>query len=127
MGLAGCQNVRTANADNVILPNPALLGCSDAGGCRLWRDNTADPKAVYPKQLMFDIKGSSPSGVMAEYDKSVSIDKVRAEINEHYGRWGVRSGGVVLENLWRVEPERFAISLSTTDEGATRVVFLSFR
>jgi len=132
MGMSACSNRpntaharsgRTAGASSVILPDPGLLGC--VSGCRLWLDKDAAPGAVHPIQLMFDINGNSPNGVMAEYDKSVGLDEARDAINRRYARWA--SPYSATKTLWRVEDDKFAISLSKTWAGNVRVVYLAFR
>ena len=62
----------------------------------------------------------------ALYDDPVSVSDVRAALNERYGNFPLESNGKTLENLWPVEPEQFAIGLSTKHDGMVQVIYLSF-
>ena len=72
---------------------------------------------------------------MARYDKSVSLDDLKAAIDERYGKWsvsGFTSGSVM---LWHVESEKFTIQLAALDKrderregveaGTKSVIYLS--
>ena len=55
-------------------------------------------------------------GMTALYDKSISLDDVRAAIDERYGKWALPGFEKSAMKLWRVEPEKFAIQLSVADK-----------
>jgi hypothetical protein len=59
---------------------------------------------------------------MAVYDKSVTIDDVEASINEHYSKWVYGKPTPTLK-LWRIEPEKFVIQLSSHKSGP-QVIYL---
>lgn len=111
------ETTNGSTKNTVVLPNPGLLTCSGAGCSRLWLDDHAAAKSVYPKQLIMDISDGSASGIMATYDKSTSIDDVRAAIVQRYGKWVLHGGDHALKDIWRVEPEKFAFALDKTNEG----------
>jgi hypothetical protein len=61
---------------------------------------------------------------MAHYDKTVSMDVLKAAIDELYGKWAVAhfTSGPLM--LWRVESEKFSIQLSDTNERWAKLVKL---
>jgi len=87
--------------------------------------------------MIIDMNQSCLYGMTALYDKSIPGDAVKAAIDERYGKWAVPlddpSGPV---KLWRVEPEKFAISLSVADKkdekmniadaGAKQAIYIAF-
>jgi len=115
-GPARAQNTR------IVLPNPKLIGCEPARCSQLWQEGGAVPHAVYPKQVLIDVfaSDSRPRGILALYDKSVSMDDIKAAIDELYGKWALSGNGTLPVKLWRVEPEKFAIQLAVVDEADTR-------
>jgi hypothetical protein len=52
----------------------------------------------------------------ALYDKSIPLDDIKAAIDKRYGKWAVPEFANSPLKLWRVEPEKFAITLSTADK-----------
>lgn len=52
------------------------------------------------------------------YDKSVSLQEVKAAIDQRYGKWALaeNDNASVPVKLWRVEPEKFAIQLAAADK-----------
>lgn len=123
---------------HVVLPNPKLLGCESLTCSQLWLNNDAVPDAKYPKQLRIDFSDGStittpngslfefpngvPYGLTAIYDKSVTIEDVEASINEHYSKWVYGNPTPTLK-LWRIEPEKFVIQLSSHKSGL-QVIYL---
>jgi hypothetical protein len=61
--------------------------------------------------------GGCPRGIVAVYDKSVSMDDLKTSIDERYGKWGRADNATLPVKLWRVEPQKFAIQLAVTNEG----------
>ncbi len=64
----------------------------------------------------------SVNGLTAVYDKSVSIEEVRAAINDRYGKSLVTN----LDGVWRVETEQLAIMMTKQSDGTTRLIYLQF-
>jgi hypothetical protein len=89
-------------------------------------DPTADPHAVYPWQVSVDINQGAVIGLTALYDPSTPIDIIKASIDERYRKWALPEFKTGPMNIWRVEPERFVISLSTADNGMISVIYLAF-
>jgi hypothetical protein len=137
--LASSVSVAATTDVHVVLPNPKLLGCWSFACAQLWLINGPVGDAKYSKQLRIDLSDGStittpngslfefPNGVSygltAIYDKSVTIEAVEASINDHYAKW--RYGDPTLAvKLWRVNPEKFVIQLTKSDEGAPEVIYL---
>jgi hypothetical protein len=139
MSLTSQGQVKPGTSKRVILPNPKLLKCVSSDCSQLWQDKAPDANDIRPKQVVVDLLRDDycPTGVMAHYDKSVSIDDLKAAIDERYGKWAMAhfTSGPVM--LWRVESEKFVISLSTSDKqeeereglepGTKTVIYLSFQ
>lgn len=111
-GLGGHQN-----GSRIVLPNPELLGCSFSKCSQLWQERRYS-KAIYPKQISMDIKGSCPLGIVARYDTSVSPEEIKAAVDQRYGRWAMRENedANIPVKLWRVEPGKYAIQLAPIDQ-----------
>ena len=107
--------VAPENDRHIVLPNPKLLGCRASACSQLWPED-ASPNAVYPRQVIVDIFGDAPCtlGLAALYEKSVSMEDLKAEIDKQYGQWALPDNATLPVKLWRVEPEKFAIQLAVT-------------
>lgn len=68
--------------------------------------------------MLVDIFGDGPCtlGLQAIYEKSVSLDDLKASIDEQYGKWALSSNSSSPVKLWRVESEKLAIQLSVTTD-----------
>jgi hypothetical protein len=101
----------------LVLPNPKLLRCGSSDCFQLWLEKSVQANPVFPKQVVIDMNQGCLYGIRAIYDKSISVDDVKAAIDEQYRKWALPlddpSGPV---KLWRVEPEKFAIQLSVGDK-----------
>ena len=109
----------------VILPDPKLIRCSPSG-CPSVLPGSKGPRLAYPWQVSLDYTDGSVIGLTALYDEPVSVDDVRTAVNERYGKFAFNSNGKTPVNLWRVEPESLAISLSKNDYGMVQLIYLSF-
>jgi hypothetical protein len=111
---------------NVVLPNSKLIGCKASDCSQLWQDIPTDAPAIYPHNINIDIENGAVLGIVAHYDKSVSVGDIKASIDDHYGK-----STYVIDNetspvkVWRVEPERIAIGLAEEDNGMKQVIYLS--
>ena len=135
---ASCVSIAATTNVHVVLPNPKLLGCQSVACSQLWLINNPVPNAKYPKQLridfsdgstittpngsLFEFPDGTPYGLTAVYDKSVTIEAVEASINEHYANWKYGDPTPKLK-LWRVEPEKFVIQLTSHKDGP-QVIYL---
>ncbi len=86
----------------------------------------ADSHAIYPWQVSVDITDGTIIGLTALYDPATPIDVIKASIDDRYGQWALKEFKSGPINLWRVEPERLAINLSTNDNGMISVIYLAF-
>ncbi len=118
----------------IMLPSPGLIRCDAA---QLWQYEKAGAGAVYPAQVAMDHfdKSGCPQGMIALYDKTVSVEDIKAGLDRHYGKWAINS--THRGKLWRVESEKVAIQLATIDDslketgtmgekGMKQVIYLSF-
>ena len=116
LGLANCQTAQEEKNKRLVLPNPKLLRCKSADCFQLWLETPTEPNAIFPKQLVIDMKQNCLYGMTATYDKSVSLDDVKAAIDERYGKWELAQFANSPIKLWRVESEKFAIQLHVADK-----------
>ena len=129
ISLTSCGTVKHESGGHVVLPNYTLLACRSASCPEVWQDKLAATNALYPKQVIIDIDNTSGRGVvgvMATYDKSVSINDIKLSIDQRYGKWAFSTNGNSPVKLWRVEPEKFAIALAPEDDGTKHVIYLAF-
>jgi hypothetical protein len=106
----------------IVLPNPQLIHCHTAQCSQLWKEDSPDGGVTYPAQIFTDLVNGSVNGLTAVYDKSVSIEEVRAAINERYGHSAV----AILDGVWRVEQEQLAIAITKQSDGTTQLTYLQF-
>ena len=114
-----CGQENSQSGRRIMLPSPSLMKCDSA---QLWLDEKPEAEAVYPVWVHmdhFDEKGC-PHGMMAIYDQTVSIDEIKASLDVRYGRWFMTGLERPTIKLWRVEPEKFAINLSTIEKSPKR-------
>lgn len=123
LGLASYGQVRRENGKHSVLPNTKLLRCVASRCSQIWQDKPPGVNDVYPKQVVFDLLGNNPCplGVLARYDKSVSMGDLKAAIDERCGKWALPSNATAPVKLWRVEPGKFAIQLSEVDKQKLKV------
>lgn len=121
MSLASFGRSENESARHIVLPNSKLLGCRSSGCAQLWQD--AGANGIYPRQVTVDIFGSDscPRGVLALYEKSVSVNEVQAAVDQRYGRWALPGNANSPVKLWRVEPEKFAIQLAVTEDRTAEI------
>jgi len=132
-----CGQEKQKNSRQVALPSPSLLRCNAA---QLWQSGTASTGAAYPVKVMMDHFGVNgcPQGIVAIYGATVSEDDIRSAINLRYGKWSRTDIGAGSVTLWRVDPDKFVIQLSTIHNsieetgaldngGMKQVIYLSFQ
>jgi len=105
----------------IVLPNPQLIHCRASDCSQLWKQDSLDG-TVYPGQVLTDFVDGSIVGLTAAYEKSVSIEELRAAINERYATWAVKD----LNGIWRVEPEKLVIQLTEQPDGTKQLIYLQF-
>jgi len=116
-----CAGTQAGDARKIILPNPQLIHCHAANCSQLWKQDPGDVGAVYPSQVLTDLVNGEVVGLTAVYDKSVSTKELQAVLNTLYGKWALH--GI---QVWRVKPERIAISIADGEDGAKEVIYLKF-
>jgi hypothetical protein len=136
VGSALCGQDKGDTDRQVVVPNSNLMRCSMA---QLWSEDKVQTGRVYPVQPILDRfdKNGCPQGVVALYDKTVSVDEIKASLDQRYGRWAMSHYETSAVKLWRVEPEKFSIQLATIgdspknmtavgEKGMKQVIYLSF-
>jgi hypothetical protein len=123
--MTSCDKNENSNNINIVLPNTKIIGSSAKNCSQLWQN--IHTNGIYPKQLTVDLDNNSISGMVALYDKSISIDDLKAAIDNHYSKWTSASNSTSPVKLWRVVPDKFAIQLSAADDGMKRIAYLPFR
>ncbi len=125
----------------VILPNSKLIRCVSLECSQLWEDKAPEANDIYPKAVTVELPDNTPCAlaVTAQYDKSVSLDDLKAAIDARYGKWAGVTNAASPVKSWRVEPERFTIRLrniteqdaklsdDTLEVGTKTVVYTSFQ
>lgn len=134
-GFALCTFALAQHPKYCVLPSPILLKCRSSDCSRLWPEQT-EPGAVYPKQVTVDVNLDCIYGLTASYDKSVSVEEIKAAIDERYKQWAVNISPNSPPYVWRVEPEKFVIQLSLAgkqntgkkmaDAGTNQVIYIAF-
>ena len=127
LGLTTCRPFEAQNARDIVLPDFKLAGSNVANLSQIWLDRRQpDTSAIYPKQVSIDMEDGVVQGLTAIYDQSVSVDQIQAEISKRYGKFAMARFEKLPIMLWRVEPEKFAISLSVADDGMKQLIYLKF-
>jgi hypothetical protein len=112
----------------VVLPNIKLTGCNSPRCSLIWPDKSSPANPAYPKQLSVDLDNGLIRAVKATYDKSVTMDEIKAAVDQRYGKWALATSNTNSHmRLWRVEPEKFAISLFDDDDGTKTLFYFAFR
>ena len=119
-----------------MLPSPNLMRCA---ATQLWQDEKVGAGTVYPVQVTMDHfdKSGCPQGMVAMYDKTVSVEDIKAALDRRYGKGAIWDNSSHRVKLWRVESDKFAIQLATIDDslketgtrgekGMKSVIYLSF-
>jgi len=126
MGLTLCRTARDETR-HIVLPNSKLIGCKGPDCAQLWQETPTEGASIYPHNVNIDIEDDAILGIVAHYEKSVSIDELRAKINDRYGKWIYIDRKDSPVKVWRVDPEKISIQLSTEDNGIKEVIYLSAR
>ena len=109
----------------IVLPDSKLIGCKADSCPPVLQENSTQPTSVYPWQVALDYNRGSVIGLTAVYDQPTTVDDVAAAVNERYGKWA-RTDFKGPLRLWRVEPERFVISLTVNGNGMVQLIYLTF-
>lgn len=115
LSLANYQAAVGQKVSPVVLPNPKLLRCASSDCFSLWSERASEPNAVFPQRLSVDMDQHCLYGLTALYEKSISLEELKAAIDERYGNWAVHGFEQSSLKVWRVESEKFAIQLRAAD------------
>jgi hypothetical protein len=136
LSLPPCQAADKGKPKHVVLPNTKLLRCKAADCFQLWSENSSDADGIFPKQMIIDMDQNCLYGMTAVYDKSISVDDLKAVIDASFAEWGFGDPANPTMKLWRVTPDKFAIQLTVAskndekrnvaDAGTKQVIFLAF-
>jgi hypothetical protein len=107
----------------IVLPSPQLIHCRSAECSQLWKQDSADGGTVYPAQVLTDFVDGEVVGLTAIYDKSVSMQELRAAIDLPYARWRAAALDGEGISMWKVDAEQMVIQLSDWDDGK-RLIYL---
>jgi len=114
LGLTQLYQAKEENGQRIVLPSPQLLQCKSSDCFNLW-PGTPPANAVFPKQVSIDLNQGCIYGLTALYDKSIPLNDVESAIDERYGKWVVPGFAGPGMRIWRVESEKFVISLTLAD------------
>jgi hypothetical protein len=103
---------------NIVLPNTKLLRCMSLGCSQLWQDKAPDENDIHPSDVAADLSAGShcPLEITAHYNKSASMDELKAAIDVRYGKWAKATNATSPVKSWRVENESFSIQLREVDK-----------
>lgn len=125
--MPSCTKKEDGNNSNIVLPNSKVIGGSSESCPQLWQNILIKGNVIYPVQLTIDINNKNLSGMTALYDKSISTNDLKTAIDNYYNKWASANNSTSPVKLWRVVPDKFAIQLSTDEDGMKRIVYLPFR
>jgi hypothetical protein len=76
-----------AGQSRVVLPNPELLHCRFGECAQMWSTVGAKPGAITPWRVIIERLGNDPcpNGIIALYDKNVSMEELVDAVTERYG------------------------------------------
>jgi len=113
----------------VVLPNPKIVGKKiqllNTSLLMTLTDNSAK-NIIYPFEIVVDIEDGKVTAIKASYNNSLGLEEVVSEINKLYKKWALKGFENTNMRLWRVEPYKFAISVSQ-EENCIEVIILPFR
>ena len=119
MQIACHQPSHHAGQSRVVLPDAELLHCRFGECAQMWSTVGAESGAKAPWRVTIERLGNDPcpNGIVALYDKNVSMEELMDAVAEQYGPvWlkGTLSGGT-----WKVASKNLMISLvSLADESS---------
>jgi hypothetical protein len=125
LGITSSVGSAQSKGLHVVLPSHELVRLSGSARSGLWEEVPKDTEAVYPTQVTMEIRDTSVHVLVARYDKSVSIHDIQAAINARYGTWALAESHTTEQKLWRVIPEKLAISLDVGHGGMKEVYYFS--
>lgn len=102
-----------ADQNGVVLPNAALLKCRFGECAQMWSAVSSGPDINAPWRVTIERLGDDPcpNGIVALYDKNVSMEELMDAVTEQYGPVSLRSA-TSLGGTWKVDGKNLVISLT---------------
>ncbi|HXX19766.1 MAG TPA: hypothetical protein VEJ46_10215 [Candidatus Acidoferrum sp.] len=112
MQIACHQPSHHAEQSRVILPNAELLKCRFGECAQMWSTVGARPGANAPWRVTIERLGDDPcpNGIIALYDKDVSMEELMDAVTEQYGPVSLRSAASP-GGTWKVAGKNLVINL----------------
>ena len=108
----GCQRPSDhAGQSRVVLPNAELLTCHLGECAQMWSTLGLKPGAITPWRVTIERLGNDPcpNGIVALYDKNVSMEELVDAVTERYGSVWLK--GTLQGGTWKVASKNLMISL----------------
>jgi len=101
-----------AGQSRVVLPNAQLLNCRFGECAQMWSSTSAKPGAKAPWRVTIERLGDSPcpNGIIALYDKNVSMEELMDAVTEQYGP-AYLTGGALPGGTWKDARKNLVINL----------------
>lgn len=111
MQIACHQPSHHAGQSRVVLPNAELLSCRFGECAQMWSPVGAKPGAITPWRVTIERLGNDPcpNGIVALYDKNVSMEELTDAVTERYG--SVYLKGALPGGIWRNASKNLVINL----------------
>ncbi|HEV3036606.1 MAG TPA: hypothetical protein VHA33_02345 [Candidatus Angelobacter sp.] len=95
----------------VVLPNAELLNCRFGECAQMWSTVGAKPGAITPWRVTIERLGNDPcpNGIIALYDKNVSMEELVNAVTERYGSAALK--GAVPGGIWKDASKNLVIDL----------------
>ena len=112
MQIACHQPSHHAGQSRVVLPNPELLKCRFGECAQMWSAVVAKPGGITPWRVTIERLGNDPcaNGIIAWYDKNVSMEELIDAVTEQYGPVYLK-GGALPGGIWRDASKKLVIDL----------------
>ncbi len=125
--IISCSKTDNNNTDKIMLLNPGIIGTMPGACSQIWQNPHPPKNEIYPQEIRMDINNNAISGLMAAYDRSIGIDEIKLAIDNKFKKWASANNNASSVKLWRVLDGKFAIQLSTGDDGMKHVIYMAFR
>jgi len=113
MQIACHQSSHHVGRSRVVLPNAELLHCRFGECAQMWSTVGANPDAITPWRVTIERLGNDPcpNGIIALYDKNVSMEELVDAVTERYGSVYLKSASP--GGIWKDASKNLVINLSS--------------
>ena len=120
MQIACREPSQHAGQSRVVLPNAELLNCRFGECAQMWSTVRAKPGAITPWRVTIERLGNAPcpNGIIALYDKDVSIGELTDAVTERYG--AVYLKGALPGGIWKDASKNLVINLFPLADESTQ-------